>query len=154
MSNQLLIHSSSLDQNGCLLRKHSALDQNISPSFQLENLHEKAVTLAIIFECIDNKKTHWIIWNIPAAQSIDEGIKSGAIVKELNNAFQGVALGKNRYFGPKPRFYSPKKTNYCFTVYALDTQLDLLFSADKTHLLKAMDGHILQTGKLFATFEK
>lgn len=153
MSDQLILSSPSLD-DGKFPLKHSALGENISPAFQFTNLSEKAVSLAIILDCLDNKKTHWIIWNIPASPSISENIAPGAIVNELDGAFQGVALGKNRYMGPKPRFYSPKTTKYCFTVYALDCQLDLLFSAEKKHLIQAMKGHILQSGQLFATFEK
>lgn len=144
--NDLLITSPSFEDGGTCPKKHTG-KYGISPAFHLEHLNINCKSLAIIMNDCDvlftKEKAHWVIWNLPPIQDIPEAIPAGAIVSELDHAFQGVAFGKNRYKGPNTLF-KIKPHCYVFQIYALDTKLDLLFSAEKTHLLKAMKGHILQ----------
>ena len=89
--------------------------------------------------------THWVIWNIPAATYIPEGISHGEAIPELDGAVQGIAFGRNRYRGPMPPFGTHR---YQFHVFVLDSTLDLDSSCGKSDLLNAMEGHILQYGTL------
>jgi len=124
-----------------------------SPEFLIQNLSPEARTLAITLEDqthpIQNF-THWLIWNIPAADRVGGGIPAGADVPGLGGARQGVAYGFRRYAGPKPP--KGKTHTYRFTVYALDCRLDLRVPTKRAFLKKA-EPHILQRGSVTAEFE-
>jgi Raf kinase inhibitor-like YbhB/YbcL family protein len=72
-------------------------------------------------------------------------------VASLGDALQGRSEygGKHYYRGPLPPFGCHR---YVFRVYALDTFLKLSSDTNKTALLKAMEGHILQYGELTGIF--
>lgn len=92
--------------------------------------------------------THWVLWNYPAGPVIPGGLPKGKRLE--NGALQGTAYGLHRYAGPKPPPFS--RHRYRLTVCALDCVLELPPSARKKDLLKAAQGHILQSGSLTARF--
>ena len=61
--------------------------------------------------------------------------------------FKGHAYGKHCYRGPRIPFFLRKAHSYRFSVYALDTLLDIPENSDKKELLDAMNGHVLQMGE-------
>jgi len=95
--------------------------------------------------------THWLIWNIPAANQVQSGIPSGSHVPALDGACQGIGYGFHRYAGPKPP--KGKTHTYRFTVYALDCELKLSVHSLKRVFLKKANGHIIQKGNMTAKFE-
>ena len=98
---------------------------------------------------------HWLIWNIPKTNFIAENIPYGQNPKcEFDSAVQGAAWGKNRYRGPKQPIFIHKAHRYSFVFYALDTFLDLDSGNGKNELLKAMQGHILQTGNIVGIYKR
>lgn len=128
--------------------------QDISPEFILENLSPKAKTLAITLEDLSHPVknfTHWLIWNIPAANQVKSGISAGSHIPGLDGACQGIGYGVHRYAGPKPP--KGKTHTYRFTVYALDCKLPLSAHSLKKAFLKTAEGHILQKGSITANFE-
>lgn len=146
----------SIQENGQILDCHAG-KKGISPALYIDQLCPECQSLAIIMECtstLGKPVPYWIIWNIPPVSCIPEGIPAGALVKSLHPAQQGVALGVNKYRGPKNGLTSFKKQEFTLTVYALDTTLDLIFSAEKQHLVKAMHQHVLQQGQLRFTYQK
>ncbi len=154
--NPLIISSPSISENGQILDKHAG-KKGISPELQIEHLSSNCQSLAIIMECTSSygkPSPYWIMWNIPPVSHIPEGIPAGPLVEILHPAQQGVAVGINAYRGPKNDFLHFKKQTFTLTVYALDTVLDLIFSAEKQHLMKAMSQHILQQGELHFTYQK
>ena len=143
-----------IDDGGIIPISHTGRGQDLSPEFLIWNLSPNARTLAITLEDLTHpirNFTHWVIWNIPAAQRIKSGIPAGKTVPSLGNARQGVAYGRHRYAGPKP----PRRDThfYRFTVYALDCRLDLKPRARKKAFLKAAEDHILQMGCIEGAFE-
>lgn len=155
---ELLVSSSGFENGAMMPKKYTVHGENISPDFHLANLSDDAKSIVIIMEDLDHfgRKTfpHWLIWNLPAQSDIPEAISKGAIVKELDNAFQGVAYGKNGYRGPKIFRLLNRRHRYCFTIYALDEKIDLLFSAEKKQLLKVMEKHIIQKGQIIGTYKR
>lgn len=128
--------------------------EDISPEFVIRNLSADAVTLMIILEDLSHPIkgfTHWVIWDIPAADKIGKGIPAGKIVPSLQGATQGMGYGFHRYAGPKPP--KGKSHEYCFTIYALDCRLHLKASSRKRKVLRKADGHIIQTGSIRGYFE-
>lgn len=129
--------------------------KDISPEFAIKNLSPSAKTLAIILEDIRHPLfksfTHWLIWNIPAAEKINGAIPGGKIVPNLGNARQGIGYGWYKYAGPKP----PKGHQhlYRFTIYALDSEIELPLLPTKSNFIKMAKGHIIQQGSIVGEFE-
>ena len=139
-------------ENGRFLLDHTGRGRDLSPELILENLSPEAVTLAVTLEDMSHpikNFTHWVIWNLPAADRIPGAIPAGKTVP--GGGVQGVAYGLHRYAGPKP----PRRTQhtYRFTVYALDCALVLHSRARKKAFLRAAEGHILQIGSISGEFE-
>ena len=150
----LRFRCSGIMDGGSFSLEHTGRGRDISPAFLLDNLSPEAKTLAITLEDLSHpikNFTHWIIWNIPAANQVKSGISAGSHVSELDGACQGIGYGLHRYAGPKP----PKgKTHiYRFTVYALDCELKLSVHSLKRAFLKKAYGHIIQKGNITARFE-
>ena len=139
-------------ENGKFRLEHTGRGQDRSPELVLDNLSPGARTLAVVLEDMSHPMkgfTHWAVWNLPAAGRIPGAIPAGRAV--LEGAVQGVAYGLHRYAGPKP----PRGTchTYRFTVYALDCKLNLGSGARKKALLRAAEGHVLQSGSISGEFE-
>ena len=120
------------ENNGNIPREYTGFGRDISPEFELKNLCENAVSIAVIPE------------NIPC----------GAVVKELGNAVQGRGYGKNRYRGPKQPVFVRNTHRYVFRFYVLDCLLPLEETAGKKELLNAMEGHVLQKGELCGKYKR
>lgn len=155
-SNSLLtVKSSAFCDGEAIPLRCSARGESISPDFTLENMDTSAKSVAITMDDMSHPifgiYNHWSIWNLPPQNKIPEGIPKGKTVPELGGAVQGIGYGRHRYKGPKP----PKGANhtYQFTVYVLDTVLQLCPSAKKKQLLAGMEGHILQRAYLTGTYQ-
>lgn len=158
MNNILTITSPSFTDGGKIPKRHTGFGDDISPKLNIANLSENAAALAVMMNDLDipmiKEYNHWVIWNIPRTEIIPENIEKAAIVASLGGAVQGEAYGKNRYRGPKQPFFIHSMHRYVFRVFALDTRLDLPSTSDGAALLKAMDGHILQTGQITGTYKR
>jgi Raf kinase inhibitor-like YbhB/YbcL family protein len=94
---------------------------------------------------------HWLIWNIPAGlASLPQGLPATPRLTEPPGAAQGRnELGGVGYYGPHP----PSGVHhYHVRVFALNAVLSLPPGADRDTLSGAMNGHVLGTGELVATF--
>lgn len=127
---------------------------DVSPEFIVKNLSTDAQTLAITLEDLTHpikNFTHWIIWNIPAADRIKANIPAGANVPGMSETRQGIGYGLHKYAGPKPP--KGKTHTYRFTVYTLDCKIELSVHSTKRAFLKKAEGHILQKGSITSSFE-
>lgn len=152
MRNENLIVRCPGIENGKFHIDHTGRGADRSPELVLENLSPEAVTLAVTLEDLSHPLknfTHWVIWNLPAADKIPGAIPAGKTLP--GGGVQGVAYGLHRYAGPKPP--KGKAHTYRFTVYALDCTLDLSSGARKKVFLRAAEGHILQSGSISGAFE-
>ena len=143
-----------IENNGKFPLENTGRGRDISPEFFIKNLSSRAKTLAITLEDLSHpikNFTHWLIWNIPAANQVKSGISAGSHLSELGGACQGIGYGFHRYAGPKPP--KGKTHTYRFTVYALDCELKLSVHSLKRVFLKKANGHIIQKGNLTVKFE-
>ncbi len=134
--------------------EYTGRGQDISPEFVIKNLSPSAKSLAVTLEDLSHpikNFTHWIIWNIPAADRISGNIPAGKTVPVLGNACQGVGYGLHRYAGPKPP--KGKKHTYRFTVYSLDCEINISANSMKRNFLKKAEKHIIQKGSIVGEFE-
>ena len=76
MENKLLeFECSGIDEQGKFCLEYTGYGKNISPEFVIKNLSPGAKTLAITLEDLSHPIkafTHWVIWNIPAMNTIRE----------------------------------------------------------------------------------
>lgn len=151
MKNDLLeFECSGIDEQGNFLIKYTGYGEDISPEFIIKNLSPYAKTIAITLEDLDHpikNFTHWIIWNIPAAEIVKEAI---ALDKDIKTVKQGIAYGLHHYAGPKPP--KRKSHSYKFTLYTLDCAMNSSANIFKKTFLKKAEGHILQKGEIIGRF--
>lgn len=141
-----------LENGGRFPQEFTGRGRNLSPEFRIGNLSPDAKSLAVTLEDLSHpirNFTHWVIWNLPAADRIPPAIPAGASLPALDGAIQGIAYGFHHYAGPKPPFGLTH--TYCFTLYALDCRLSLSPNTFKRGFLKSSAGHILQQGRLMAS---
>jgi Raf kinase inhibitor-like YbhB/YbcL family protein len=97
--------------------------------------------------------THWLAWNIPGTST---GLPEGVMAGDLPDGTKQQSLRGNGYMGPgaPPGPYH----HYTFTLYAVDTKLDVMPSQNaydtRQALLSAMDGHVLGKAVLVARFHR
>jgi hypothetical protein len=131
---------------GFIPDKYTCAGENINPPLNVTNIPENTKTLALIIDDPDAPHgtfDHWVMWNIPVKERIEENSIPGAEGKN--------GRGENKYMGPCP----PAGTHhYHFTIYALDVKLELNLDTDKKALLNAMKDHILATSELIGLYEK
>jgi Raf kinase inhibitor-like YbhB/YbcL family protein len=107
---------------------------------------------------------HWVIYNIPptstglpegvpAEATLPDGTRQGAndyalFAEEGQTHPGGAPINRVGYDGPCP----PSAHRYVFTLYALDTALELLAEATKAELLAAMEWHVLGQAELTGVY--
>lgn len=137
--------------------KYTGFGEDISPELTLESLPENTVSLAIIMDDLDVPFlpvfTHWIIWNMPPVTTIPEGIPKGKEISHPFKAVQGNAWGKHVYRGPKQPLLFRTAHRYRFTVYAIDTVLDLSPEENRAGLIKAMTGHVIEKAEITCIYD-
>lgn len=132
---------------------------NFSPPLEVANVPEGAKSFALIVDDPDIPSEvkesmgievfdHWVAYNIPP--STNEIAAGEAVGVQGQNS-----SGEVGYTGPcPPAEYEPTEHRYVFSVYALDTTLDLSGSATKDELMNAIDGHVLASAELVGRYEK
>jgi Raf kinase inhibitor-like YbhB/YbcL family protein len=97
--------------------------------------------------------TTWIVWNLPPAPVIPEGIPPQGVVTAPVDAVQGMNdYGTLGWRGPCPP--EGETHRYLFKVYGLDAMLDLAAGAGKHDLIAAMQGHVLGFGETVAMYSR
>jgi len=148
------ITSSAFEEGGLIPPKYTCDGADISPPLQWEAVPEGTKSIALISDDPDapvGTWVHWVLFNLPAeTKDLAENIPPDSTLP--NGARQGTTdFGRIGYGGPCP----PSGTHrYFFKIYALDTEVDLPAGADKSRLLKAMQGHILGQGQLIGKYKR
>jgi Raf kinase inhibitor-like YbhB/YbcL family protein len=95
----------------------------------------------------DGNFDHWVVWNIPPEHG---GLSDAADAPGVVGA---NSRGANEYVAPAPP-PGDGPHRYYFTLYALDTLLDLAPSAGRADLESAIEGHVLEQAVLMGKFER
>jgi Raf kinase inhibitor-like YbhB/YbcL family protein len=145
----LSIKSNALSEGGTIPTLYTCNGKDISPELSWTNAPDKTQSLALIISDPDAPGGvfyHWVIYNISST------------IKELaENKVPAGTIGKNSY--DKTQYNGPcpppgKLHHYIFTLYALDTKLNLSADIDAITLEKAMNGHILGSTTLTGLFSR
>jgi Raf kinase inhibitor-like YbhB/YbcL family protein len=143
----LTVKSSAFEHNQPIPAKYTCDGEEINPPLTIQGVPKEAKSIVLLVDDPDAPRgtfDHWVMWNIPLTDKIDEDSTPGT--EGLNGA------GENNYHGPCPPYGVHR---YFFKVYALDTKLALNPSATrKKEVEKAMQGHILAQGELMGTYKR
>lgn len=148
----LTIYSKEISAKQNIPLEYTCSGQDISPSLSWKNTPAKTQSFAIILSDIDAPHGtfyHWVLYNIPSTLN--------HLSKDATNLPTETKIGKNswgnhQYNGPCP---PPGKVHhYFFTLYALDTTVNLPESIDAETLLNAIQDNILQKATLPVTFAR
>ena len=125
-----------------------------SPELSWSTPPDRTQSLALITFDKDSpfgfKFTHWVLYDIPPEKrELAEGVaKQGQLP---DGSRQGLNdYDRLGYVGPCPPHGAHR---YVFTVYALDSKLNLRPGASRKEVLKAMKGHVLASGELIGRFQ-
>ncbi len=152
---EMEITSTAFQDGGTIPLQHTCDGQDISPALSWSGAPEGTQSFALIVADPDSPGgdfTHWLIFNIPAdALGLEEAIPSSSQLasgaRQGENGFGGIG-----YQGPCPPPGEPH--HYYFSVYALDTTLELEAGATSGQLLDAMQGHVLAQADIVAICER
>lgn len=134
--------------------KYTGHGNDVSPPLQWSGAPPQTKSFALICDDPDAPMgtfTHWVIYNLPATNTaVSENIPKTETLpdgsQQGKNSFDNVG-----YNGPAPPPGKPH--HYYFTLYALDTMLNLAPGSNKDDLLHAMDKHVLAVGELIGTYQ-
>jgi len=141
-------------EGGMIPRENTCDGRDISPELQWAAVPEGSQSLALIVDDPDAPSgtfVHWVLYNLPPDRhELTENMPHDEILP--NGARQGINdFGRIGYGGPCP----PSGTHrYYFTLYALDTDLDLPAGETKARLLEAMGNHVLAKGQLMGKYQR
>lgn len=129
--------------------RYSAPGANERPPLEFSGVPPEARSLALVFENIDSPlgpTTHWLAWNLPAHTHY-----ISAIDDPEHWVIGTDSFGKMGYTGPAPPEGRPR---FRFTLFALDTELDLETGATRQQLDQASEGHVITTAELTGYAER
>lgn len=123
-----------------------------SPELQWNEVPNGTESFALICEdpdAVGGTFVHWVLHNIPAEM---RDLPENAFIEKIEGVQEGCnTTNELGWFHACP----PASTGthrYIFTLYALDTPLDLAESVTADALKKAMEGHIVSTAELIGLY--
>lgn len=145
--------------NKAIPARFSCEGEDVNPPLSIAGTPDGTMSLAVVMEDPDIPDAvksqmgieifdHWVAYNIPP--STKEIAADDSIGTQGANSGDGIG-----YTGPcPPAEHEPTEHRYVFSVYALDTTLDLLEGATKSELHDSMEGHVIATAELVGRYEK
>ncbi|MFE5537930.1 MULTISPECIES: YbhB/YbcL family Raf kinase inhibitor-like protein [Streptomyces] len=135
--------------------EHSVDGRESRVPLVFDEVPDDAVSLALVVHDPDVPRDrrpdgnfdHWVVWNIPA------GLRRMSEAEEHGGVVGVTTRGTNTWIGPAPP-PGDGPHRYFFTLYALDTRLDLPPSAGRGELRTAMAGHVLAEAVLMGRFQR
>lgn len=154
----LSLQSAAFNSGATIPPQYTCEGENISPPLDWDGVPAEARSLVLIIDDPDAPDpqaqrmvwSHWIVYNIPtdthglpaavSSSQLPAGAEQG--INDWQKAGYGGAcppIGRHRYF---------------HKLYALDTELKLIGSVNKTRIEKAIKGHVIASAELIGTYEK
>jgi len=141
------ITSQAFTDGGKIPDKYTMYGQNRIPPMHLEEVPEKARSLALIVDDPDAPNgtfNHWLLFNMdPKVRDIKEDCVPVMATQGRND------FGQVEYDGPKP---PSGEHRYFFKAYALDSVLPLGRGSKRPELEREMQGHVLDSASIMAKF--
>jgi Raf kinase inhibitor-like YbhB/YbcL family protein len=144
----MTVRSSAFGEGGQIPARYTCDGEDVSPPLAWSGASADAAAFAVIVLDPDaGDYVHWLAADIVSSSGLGEGAsgRNGDGV-EGRNGFGGIWYG-----GPCP----PSGTHrYSFAVYALSEKLGLNEGFSRSDLERAMDGKVVASGTLTATYQR
>ncbi len=141
------LSSEAFTNGGSIPDKYTKYGENRIPPLHLDDIPERARSLALIVDDPDAPNgtfNHWILFNVdPRTHDIKED-RVPVMATQGRNDF-----GEVEYDGPKP---PSGEHRYLFKAYALDTVLTAPRGAKRQELELEMQNHILDQAELMGRY--
>lgn len=143
---ELAVTSPAFKNNQFIPRKYTCDGEDVNPPLNIDGTPPETKSLVLIIDDPDAPMgtwDHWIVWNIPSRNKIEENTIPG--VEGMND------FRKHDYGGPCP----PSGTHrYFFKIYALDTLLNISPNSRKKDVEKAIKDHTIAKGELIGLYTR
>lgn len=123
--------------------RNAQYGENLSPSISFSGVPEDVDSLVVIMvdlNASETREVHWVAWNISPNQDLPEGVPRGERPGIGNMAQGNNDYGILGYQGPQ---YPPGNETYLFTVYALESELNLMPGSTREDVRQAMAGKVV-----------
>jgi Raf kinase inhibitor-like YbhB/YbcL family protein len=145
----MTLTSTAFVDGGAIPMDFSCDGRNISPPLSWSAPPSATQALVIVLDDQDATFTHWALYDLLSGMSLPSGVPATATL--ASGGEQGLnSAGKVDYTGPCPPHGSTH--HYVFRIIALDSPTRLPPGAKPSDVQNAMQGHIIATGELAATF--
>jgi len=151
----LVVTSPAFPDGGKIPVNHTCDGADLPPPLAWGEVPAGTAALAIVVTDTDASGggfIHWVVYhipprtrNIPAGGTAQPVLPAGSL--EGTNDF-----GRAGYGGPCPPGGRPH--HYHFTVYALDSPVNLTGARDGRALARAMENHVLARGEVMGTYQR
>ena len=118
--------------------RYTCNGQNVSPPFEFIDVPDGTVSFVLMGDDMSSNYMHWLVYNIP-----------GEVTHLDEDHHPEHASG---YEGPCPKHFEGVH-RFRFTLFALNTFLDLPGNASAEEARNAIAGHVLETAELFGIAE-
>jgi Raf kinase inhibitor-like YbhB/YbcL family protein len=155
MAQNMTLTSAAFSEGAAIPAKHTCVGADISPALSWSGAPAGARSLALTVidpDAPGKPFVHWLIFNLPAsatrlAENVPPSSSGPDGSRQGRNDFDKIGYG-----GPCPP--PGRAHHYHFTVYALDSLLDLAGGAREPEFTAAIEGHVLASGELIGTFAR
>jgi len=154
----MTLRSPAFDHLGEIPVVYTCDGRDISPPLEWADLPTGTRSLVLIVDDPDAPDpaaprmtwVHWVLYDLPAGAS---GLPEAVAPADLpGRTGQGLNDWKRTgYGGPCPPV---GRHRYFHKLYALDVQLGDLGTPNKTEVLAAMEGHVLESVELIGTYQR
>ena len=128
--------------------RYTCEGEDVSPPLTINGIPDGTAALVLIVDDPDAPREtwdHWVAYDIPPDRAIPEG------VDRLGTGGRN-SWGRTGYGGPCPPPGGSHR--YIFQVFAIDTMLGLPEGVDKSAVLNAIQGHILDEAELIGRYSR
>ncbi|MFC4541556.1 YbhB/YbcL family Raf kinase inhibitor-like protein [Halosolutus amylolyticus] len=146
----LSLTSPAFDDGDRIPEKYGYQHDDVNPPLLIDGVPDDAESLALVIDDPDAVEPagkvwdHWVVWNVPPERTEIPEDWSPDDADEGTNDY-----GEPGYGGPNP---PDREHTYVFTLYALDTTLDLGADTDADALESAIEGHVIDEATLEGTY--
>jgi len=105
-----------------------------NPELHLSGIPRETVSLVLIAENPDTIRYHWVVYNVPVVEIIEEHFQKG--INAVND------FAQHDFVVPDPDTVETEP-RLIFTVFAIDVVLNIGGGKGGDDILKAIQGHIL-----------
>jgi Raf kinase inhibitor-like YbhB/YbcL family protein len=143
------VTSPAFEAGAAIPAEYTCDGEDVSPELSIVGIPADAESMAVTVNDPDAPTgvwNHWVEFDIP----IDSNSLTIPSASDPLGVRGANSWNLGGYMGPCP---PPGEThNYVFTVYALDSRLDLAAGVPATQVEAAMDGHVIDSVELIGTY--